>query len=104
MNFRLRNPFKKSSSPWLRVGIPSSLITLILTLVVANLGDQQKDIDYDIKGVAEVTSPEFQRTLEHMMGTPVVGGNKITAYQNGDMFACCLDVPFHDNRNATWYG
>ncbi len=73
-----------SLSPWIRIGVPSSLITLVVTLTVANLGDQQKDIDYTVRDVSEVASPDFERTMENMMGPAFVPGNEVTALQNGD--------------------
>jgi len=77
MRFSKRNP-------WIRVGLPSSLLTLVATLVVANLGDQQKDIDYRFTRISDVGSREFRLTLENMMGPSAVEGNRITTYQNGN--------------------
>jgi cardiolipin synthase len=80
-------------SPWLKIGLPSSLATLALTLAVANLGDQQKDIDYELHDVAPVTSRSFRLTLENLMGPSLVDGNRVTALQNGDqIFPAMLDA------------
>jgi cardiolipin synthase len=83
----------KNLSPWIRVGIPTAIITLIGTLTVANVGDQQKDIDYTIRDVSEVTSDSFQRTMENLLGPSFVSGNRITALQNGDeIFPAMLEA------------
>lgn len=83
----------KSIRPWLRIGVPTSVVTLILTLIVANLGDQQKDIDYEIRDASEVTSESFLRTTENLLGPGFVSGNLVIALQNGDeIFPAMLEA------------
>jgi cardiolipin synthase len=69
---------------WLKIAVPSALITAIATLAIANLGDQQKDLDYDLSEMSGVASKQFQLTMENMMGPSYTSGNRIVAYQNGD--------------------
>lgn len=74
----------RKRNPWLCYVLPTSFLTVLATLVVANLGDQQQDIAYRIRDVPPVTDPQFQRTMENMMGPTFTQGNRVTAYQNGD--------------------
>ncbi len=64
--------------------IPTFFISVLATLIVANLGDQQKDIDYQIHNLSAVTHPQWSLAIENLMGPAIVHGNQITAYQNGD--------------------
>jgi len=81
-------PLFKKSKPrpwaWLRISIPTAAITLFAALITANLGDQQKDIDYRITEVAAIGEHQFQLTMENMLGPTFTHGNQVTAYQNGD--------------------
>jgi cardiolipin synthase len=73
-----------SKFAWLKIAVPSVAVTCLVTLAIANLGDQQKDIDYRINNLSDVSSKQFQLTLENMMGPTFTRGNRIQALQNGD--------------------
>ena len=78
---------------WLRYGLPSALITMVLTLVVANLGRQKKDMILDLPPISGVTSPAFRLSMENMLGPPLTHGNRVQAYQNGrEIFPAMLEA------------
>jgi cardiolipin synthase len=69
---------------WLRYGLPSALVTVILTLIVANLGHQKKIMVLEIPPISAITSNAFRLSMENMLGPPLTHGNRVTAYQNGE--------------------
>jgi cardiolipin synthase len=76
----------KNRHPFFVYGLPSSLLTILATIIVANLHQPERDIDYQFGSVAPVSDPQFSRIMENMLQPSIAHGNRITAYQNGDEF------------------
>jgi cardiolipin synthase len=59
------------------------LATLFCTLVFRNLATPERKLDYEIAEI-NVDEPLFERCMAHLLGPPLVGGNRITTLNNGD--------------------
>jgi len=71
----------------------SIIATLLATLIVVNLIPAQKRIEHRIERRYETGSPDYYRALGVLLGPPVVAGNRIDAYQNGDeIFPAMLEA------------
>jgi len=77
------------------------LITVILTLIIGgvvliiamNLRSGDTIIHYKIRHQFSIDDPAFQRTISLMPGPPLVGGNRVTALQNGkEIFPAMLEA------------
>ncbi len=75
------------------VGLVAGGLTLLATLLVMNLSLGDKQIDWKLPHQHAVDSPQFARTLGHLLGPPLVGGNRVEALVNGErIFPAMLDA------------
>jgi cardiolipin synthase len=59
-------------------------------------------IHYPIESTFSVNDPEFTRTIGELLGPPIIPGNKITTYRNGDeIFPAMLDAIRHARKTVT---
>lgn len=58
--------------------------TSFFTILLLNLQAGEKQIKYRLPHLFPVESPEFLRTVGHILGPGLLPGNRITALQNGD--------------------
>lgn len=66
--------------------------TLMVTAFVRNVSSGQRKIDYRIEPFA-VGEPTFERCMSHLLGPPLVPGNRIVSLLNGDqIFPAMLDA------------
>ena len=61
----------------------SVAVTLLATLIFRNLATPERKLDYQLAELA-VHDPIFERCMAHLLGPPLVGGNRITTLCNGD--------------------
>jgi cardiolipin synthase A/B len=61
----------------------TALVTLFCTLVFRNLATPERKLDYEISELS-IDDPLFERCMAHLLGPPLVGGNRITTLNNGD--------------------
>lgn len=66
------------------IGLFAGVLTLLATLLALNLSLGDKQIDWKLPHQHAVDSPQFPRTLGHLLGPPLVGGNRVEALVNGD--------------------
>ena len=62
----------------------ASLLTLIAVLLYANLTTPDQAVEHPIAHRYDIRDPRFIRTMTHLLGPPVVPGNRVTALLNGD--------------------
>lgn len=82
--------------------IVTALVTLLLTVVGRNFISAEKRVDYQI---APVTSdePAFRRCLGHLLGPPLLGGNRIECLLNGKrIFPAMLEAIRSAERTITF--
>ena len=59
-------------------------MTLVAVLLYANLTSPDQTVEHAIAHRYAVRDPQFLRTMTHLLGTPVVPGNRVTTLLNGD--------------------
>ena len=65
----------------------------LLLLVVLNLTSGEKKIEHEIRPLYGVGEPQFVRSMGVLLGPAIVGGNRVTALQNGDeIFPAMLEA------------
>src|SRR6476661_3800470 len=75
----------------------------LLSLVVRVLTSREKKIDYKIEHLFTVGDEQFLRSMENLLPPAALGGNKITAYANGDrFFPAMLDAIRSASRTITF--
>jgi cardiolipin synthase len=69
------------------------VLTLLATLVVLNLMPAEPTVDPRVVRLDSADSEQFRRDMGSMLGSPIVGGNRVVALQNGDeIFPAMLDA------------
>ena len=66
------------------VAAASVALTLLATLVYANLSGGEKKIQHQLPRLFESDDAEFERALSALLGPAMVGGNHIDTLRNGD--------------------
>lgn len=65
----------------------------LLLLIVLNLTSGEKKIEHEIRPLYGVGEPQFVRSMGVLLGPAIVGGNRVTALQNGDeIFPAMLEA------------
>jgi cardiolipin synthase A/B len=59
-------------------------MTLVAVLLYANLTTPDQPVEHPITHRYDTRDPRFQRTMSHLLGAPVVPGNRVTTLLNGD--------------------
>lgn len=69
------------------------LTTVILCVLILNLRPHQVRLDQEIQIDYAVTDPQFSQTMGHLLSTPIVAGNTVRAFQNGEqIFPAMLEA------------
>lgn len=63
--------------------LATAAVTLFATLVFRNLATPERRLDYQIEDLT-VDDPTFERCMAHLLGPPLVGGNRVTTLNNGN--------------------
>jgi cardiolipin synthase A/B len=80
-------------------------LTLLSVLLYANLTSPDQTVEHPIAHRYDTRDPQFQRTMSHLLGTPVVPGNRVTALLNGDQaFPAMLQAIRSAKRSITLEG
>jgi cardiolipin synthase len=90
----VQNPFEDPPPPsWPKL-LGAAAVGGFATLFVArNFFPAEKKISHDIHARYGVADETFARTVGQMLGPPLLPGNKVTAYQNGDeIFPAMLEA------------
>jgi cardiolipin synthase len=59
-------------------------MTLIAVLLYANLASPDQPLEHPVPHAYGVRDPQFRRTMDQLLGRPIVPGNRVTALLNGD--------------------
>jgi cardiolipin synthase A/B len=62
----------------------SSLVTIFITLLLRNFASGEAKIEHRIAPLFGVADGQFARSIGHLLGPPIVTGNRVTALHNGD--------------------
>jgi cardiolipin synthase len=61
----------------------TATVTLALSILKRNLVTPERKLDYRLHELA-LSDPTFERCMAHLLGPPLVNGNRITSLLNGD--------------------
>ncbi|HEY3784725.1 MAG TPA: phospholipase D-like domain-containing protein [Steroidobacteraceae bacterium] len=79
------------------------LVTLTIVILALNLHTPEKEIRHQVEHRHDVTDPQFAREMGALLGPAIVGGNRITALQNGDeIFPAMLGAIAGAHRTITF--
>ena len=59
------------------------LVTFALSILRRNLTSLERKLDYEIHELP-LRDPTFERCMSHLLGPPIVGGNRVTSLLNGN--------------------
>jgi cardiolipin synthase len=59
-------------------------MTLIAVLLYANLASPDQPLERPVPHAYGIRDPQFRRTMDQLLGRPIVPGNRVTALLNGD--------------------
>ncbi|HEU5041018.1 MAG TPA: hypothetical protein VFT84_09375, partial [Gemmatimonadales bacterium] len=83
----------------------ASVMTLVAILLYANLTSPDQAVEHAVPHRYAVDDPQFGRTMSHLLGPPVVPGNRVTALLNGDeAFPAMLEAIRSAKRSITLEG
>ena len=85
------------------VGLAASAITVVLVLIVMNLGTGEKHIERRLERLYSVHDAQFQRSMGVLLGPPILDGNHVETLVNGDaIFPAMLDAIRGAKRTITF--
>ncbi len=88
-------------STFLIIGV-TALVTLFATLIFRNLATPERKLNYQLREMA-VDDPTFERCMAHLLGPPLVDGNRVTTLLNGDeIFPAMLAAVRNAKTNITF--
>src|SRR5947208_11585934 len=71
----------------------SSAVTILVTVLLRNLSSGEAKIEHRIAPLFGVADGQFVRSIGHLLGPPIVPGNRVTALHNGDfIFPAMLEA------------
>ena len=77
-------------------------MTLVAVLLYANLTTPDQTVEHAIAHRYDTRDAQFLRTMTHLLGSPVVPGNRVIALQNGDQaFPAMLEAIRSAKRSIT---
>jgi cardiolipin synthase len=80
----------------------ASALTLIAVVLYANLTTPDRTVEHPIAHRYDTRDPRFLLAMTHLLGPPVVSGNRITALLNGDeSFPAMLEAIRSARRSIT---
>ena len=98
MRLKLRSP----RATWAMAAI---VMTLVATLFYANLTGSDEPLEHALPHRYSACDPQFRQTSSHLLGPPVVNGNRVTTLLNGDgAFPAMLDAIRSARQSVTFEG
>jgi cardiolipin synthase A/B len=71
----------------------SSAVTILVTVILRNLSSGEAKIEHKVASLFGVADGQFVRSIGHLLGPPIVAGNRVTALHNGDeIFPAMLEA------------
>jgi cardiolipin synthase A/B len=80
----------------------TAVVTVLLTLLAQNFVSVERRLDYEIASMS-LADATFERCMAHLLGPPLVGGNRVTTLKNGDeIFPAMLDAVRKAKRSISF--
>lgn len=73
----------KTMINYLHIGV-AVVVTILLTLLVANLAEGEKKIERQVESLYAVTDPQYLRAMGVLLGPAILPHNRIQYLENGD--------------------
>jgi cardiolipin synthase len=67
-----------------KVAIISSVVTLVAGFILLNFMPSEKKIEQQLVRKYDLDDPQFRRSMDVLLGPPIVNGNKVQVLLNGD--------------------
>jgi cardiolipin synthase len=72
--------------------VTTAVVTVLLTFIAQNFFSVERRLDYQISEFS-LADPTFERCMAHLLGPPLVSGNRVRTLLNGDeIFPAMLDA------------
>src|SRR5688572_7903242 len=73
--------------------IVTTISVLFIVLLILNMVPDEKRIKHLIEPLYDVANPHFVRAMGNLLGPPLIDGNRVTDFQNGDeIFPAMLEA------------
>jgi cardiolipin synthase len=83
--------------------IVTLLITLAVVILAQNLHTPEKEIKHQVEHCHDICDPQFRREMGALLGPAIIGGNRITALENGvQIFPAMLTAIAAAQRTITF--
>src|SRR5688572_8015875 len=83
--------------------VATVFLTVLLTLVVQSLSSGERKVRFQIETPYGVDDPQFERSMSHLLGPALVGGNRIVGLLNGaQIFPAMLAAIRQAKRTVTF--
>lgn len=98
----MRLKLRSSRAAWATAAV---VMTLVAFLFYANLTGVDEPIEHAIPHRYSACDPQFRRTLNNLLGAPVLSGNRVTGLLNGDQaFPAMLTAIRSAKRSVNFEG
>src|SRR5687768_13028054 len=82
--------------------VVTAVVAVLLTLLAQNFVSVERRLDYEISEMS-LADPTFERCMAHLLGPPLVGGNRVQTLLNGDeIFPAMLAAVRKAQRSITF--
>ncbi|MDB5917475.1 MAG: cardiolipin synthase [Massilia sp.] len=86
-----------------KVAVISSGVTLIAGFLLLNFMPSEKKIEHQLVRKYDLEDPQFRRSMDVLLGPPIIEGNKVQVLLNGDqIFPSMLDAIRGARRTITF--
>ncbi len=83
--------------------IVTLLITLAVVILAQNLHTPEKQIKHQVEHCHDIRDPQFRREMGALLGPAIIGGNRLTALENGEqIFPAMLAAIAAAQRSITF--
>lgn len=85
------------------MAITAAVSSALAIIISKNFLETEKKISHYIETDYGVTDEAFERTMSHLLGPPLIAGNKVTILQNGEqIFPCMLEAINQARHSVTF--
>ena len=99
----MNRPFRSDSPQWPKLIGAAAASSLATLFVVRNFFPAEKKVRHPIRADYAVGDDTFVRTMGHLLGPPLLEGNKVTPLENGDhIFPAMLKAIRSAQRTITF--
>src|SRR3954469_13487510 len=76
------------------------ILVLLSCISILSAGCEQKATNYRIDHEYNVSDPQFPRVMGHLLGPPLVEGNRVTTFLNGDQIFPAMLSAIHEAQKT----